>query len=258
MAHGFKHGGVGGSTGGSELVIVGGTTRPSKPSQNMVWVNTGIDITEYALYATEPESPVEGMVWITIADSGDIKIVSPVRGDWITVYPISAKQYISGAWLDVEAKSYQNGTWVEWITKKYLFKSGEGALVGFSKGTSHACTISQTTTSVKITTTAVAGGEGLWITSDKHNLSKAKAVQIRAKCTPKSYTSDADWNGKFLVTSAKITDVASVPSAVAITTLTENSVETVYEIDVFNLDNSYYIGFWGQANVEIFDLCIIE
>jgi hypothetical protein len=40
----------------------------------------------------------------------------------ITVYPLSAKQYVNGAWVDKEAKSYQNGAWVEWMT--YLYNRG--------------------------------------------------------------------------------------------------------------------------------------
>ena len=40
----------------------------------------------------------------------------------ITVYPISAKQYIGGAWVDVAAKSYQGGAWVDWI--RYLYHAG--------------------------------------------------------------------------------------------------------------------------------------
>lgn len=58
----------------------------------------------------------EGAVWVTLANSGRIKVVSPVGGDWITIYPISAKQYVNGAWVDRAAKSYQNGAWVDWFT----------------------------------------------------------------------------------------------------------------------------------------------
>ena len=108
----FNAGGAGG--GGLELKIVGGTTRPRKPSQNMIWINTPNEITRYALQSVEPSNPIEGMVLITISDSGSIKVVSPVGGDWITVYPISAKQYIGGAWVDKSAKSYQYGEWVDW------------------------------------------------------------------------------------------------------------------------------------------------
>ena len=122
----FLHGNGGsggGSGGGSELTIVGGTTRPATATQNTIWVNTDTEITDYTLSGAEPTSPVEGMVWITIGASGSIKMASPVGGDWITVYPLSAKQYISGAWVGKAAESYQNGEWVEWI--RYLYNKGD-------------------------------------------------------------------------------------------------------------------------------------
>lgn len=113
----------GGGVGGAELKVVGGTTRPAKPTQNMIWVNTEHEITSYVFSAIQPDAPVAGMVWITIGDSGNIKIPSPVGKDWITVYPLSAKQYISGAWVNKEVKSYQNGEWVAWWNGE-LFDNG--------------------------------------------------------------------------------------------------------------------------------------
>lgn len=112
--------GGGGSGGGSELVIVGGTTRPAKAAQNTIWLNTVVEITSYVLSASEPGTPVEGMAWVTIGDTGRIVATSPIGGNWITVYPLSAKQYISGAWKSVEAKSYQNGEWNYWIYYLYI------------------------------------------------------------------------------------------------------------------------------------------
>lgn len=114
----FNMSGSGGS-GGFELSIVGGTTRPTKASHNMVWVDTDVEITEYVLSAIEPQNPVSGMVWVRIGNSGSTKVVSTIGDDWITVYPLSAKQYISGAWVDKTARSYQNGTWVDWILNLY-------------------------------------------------------------------------------------------------------------------------------------------
>jgi hypothetical protein len=117
-----RRGGSGGG-GGSELVIVGGTTSPAKATHNTIWLNTPNTITSYVLSATEPTGPVGGMAWIPIGASGAVKMAAPVGDEWITVYPLSAKQYIGGAWVDVEAKSYQNGEWVGWI--RYLYRKGD-------------------------------------------------------------------------------------------------------------------------------------
>lgn len=55
----------------------------------------------------------EGTVWITTGTSSPVAM-NALKKNSITVYPISAKQYISGAWVDKTAKSYQNGAWVDW------------------------------------------------------------------------------------------------------------------------------------------------
>lgn len=123
MGNVFLHGkGGGGSTGGSELTIVGATTRPAKPTQNTIWVDTDVEITDYVLSATEPENHVDGMVWITIGNSGITKVASPIGGDWITVCPLSAKQYVNGTWVLVDAMLYQYGEWLSVST--YLYHKG--------------------------------------------------------------------------------------------------------------------------------------
>lgn len=73
--------------------------------------------------ATEPNGIAdEGMVWIKIGTESSVEF-NALKKNGLQVYPISAKQYIDGAWVDKAAKSYQNGEWVEWIF--YAFKDGE-------------------------------------------------------------------------------------------------------------------------------------
>ena len=56
----------------------------------------------------------EGMVSIFTGTSSPAEF-NALKKNGITVYPISAKQYVSGAWVEKTAKSYQNGAWVDWI-----------------------------------------------------------------------------------------------------------------------------------------------
>jgi hypothetical protein len=109
----------GGGTGNAaELTIYGGTTRPAKATQNTIWIDTDVEITSYVLSSKEPETPAEGMAWIKIGNSkGSIQANAPVGDNWITVYPITAKQYISGEWVNKTAKSYQNAQWVDWLVR---------------------------------------------------------------------------------------------------------------------------------------------
>lgn len=118
-----RRGGSSGGAGGSELVIVGGTTSPAKATHNTIWVDTPTEITSYVLAGTEPAIPIAGMVWITIG-AGGAKMVAPVGDEWVVVYPMSAKQYVDGAWVTRTAKSYQNGEWVEWAIDTVLYESG--------------------------------------------------------------------------------------------------------------------------------------
>lgn len=102
--------------------VVGGTTAPSNPKENMIWVNTSTAITDWVFSATQPTA-ASGRVWISTGTSSPIEF-NALKKNGIQVYPIFAKQYVSGAWVDKEAKSYQNGEWVAWWSK-YLYNRGD-------------------------------------------------------------------------------------------------------------------------------------
>ena len=110
---GWGTGNIGSGSGGLNFKVVGGTSQPASPKENTIWVNTDTGITSYIFSITEPESPVDGMVWISTGTSSPVGF-NALKKNGIQVYPISAKQYISGAWTDVTAKSYQGGEWVYW------------------------------------------------------------------------------------------------------------------------------------------------
>lgn len=110
---GWGNGNLGGGSGGLNFKIVGGKSEPSSQKENMIWVDTDEKITGYTINATEPENPIPGMVWITPGASGEA-VVTVTKKNPIKVYPVSAKQYNNGAWMDVTAKNRQNGEWVDW------------------------------------------------------------------------------------------------------------------------------------------------
>lgn len=113
---------TGGGGGGAALNFkVVGNPQPNNPKENTNWVDTDVKITSWIFSATEPENPVEGMVWITTGISSNARF-NALKKNGIQVYPISAKQYVSGAWVDVEAKTYQNGEWVDWLN--IIFDNG--------------------------------------------------------------------------------------------------------------------------------------
>ncbi len=106
--------------------VVDGTTAPSNPKENVIWVNTSTPITSWMFSATEPTSPDDKMVWISTGTSSTVEF-NALKKNGIQVYPISAKQYIGGAWVDKEIKCYQNGGWKTHVQKLYIVKNGVSA-----------------------------------------------------------------------------------------------------------------------------------
>lgn len=110
------------SGGGASLNFkVFGNPQPANPAENSIWIDTDIDIPSVSFAFAEPANPVEGMVWIYNGASSPVAF-NALKKNEIRVCPISAKQYVSGAWVSKTAQSYQNGAWASWIT--YYYKEG--------------------------------------------------------------------------------------------------------------------------------------
>ena len=53
-----------------------------------------------------------GQVWVPTVTSSTAPF-NALKKNGITVYPMSAKQYINGAWVEKSVRIYQNGAWVD-------------------------------------------------------------------------------------------------------------------------------------------------
>ena len=91
--------------------IVGGATEPTNPKENTIWVNTDAAITEWEFSATEPTG-VAGKVWFPTGSNSQAPF-NALKKNSVTVYPLTAKQYVNGAWVYKTAMIYQNGAWTE-------------------------------------------------------------------------------------------------------------------------------------------------
>lgn len=105
------------SGGGTPLnfKVVGGTSQPSNPTNNTLWVNTSTNITGWMFRTTEPVDKSEGVVWFQTSTSSSLTF-NALKKNNVTVYPTGCKQYVSGAWKDKTLKAYQNGAWVALVT----------------------------------------------------------------------------------------------------------------------------------------------
>lgn len=92
--------------------VVGGTTAPTNPAENCIWVNTSKTITDWVFSATQPTA-ASGRVWIKTGTSSTVEF-NALKKNGIQIYPLSAKQYVSGAWVDKTTKSCHGGEWVDW------------------------------------------------------------------------------------------------------------------------------------------------
>lgn len=109
-------------SGALNFKVVGGVTQPSGPAENTIWVSTDVKITSWIFAFEEPAEPAEGMVWFSLGTSCPVGF-NALKKNAIQVYPLSAKQYVSGAWVDVTALSYQGGAWAEW--QVFFFLDGD-------------------------------------------------------------------------------------------------------------------------------------
>lgn len=113
----------GDDSGGLNFEIVGGTSQPSNPTENMIWVNTSTTITSWVFSEEQPSNPSNGMIWVYIGESSNVRF-NALKNNVIQICPHGIKQYVNGTWVDKTAKSYQNNEWVDWWNGE-LYDSGE-------------------------------------------------------------------------------------------------------------------------------------
>lgn len=237
---------IGGGGGASlNFKIVGGTSAPASPKENTIWVNTSTAITSWAFSATEPETPVAGMVWITTGKSSTAPF-NALKKNNITVYPISAKHYVSGAWVDKTAKSYQNGAWVDWWNGE-LYEYGneyEGVTGGWSADSNSNGTVTFNTNNIYLAgrdgdTYTVAG------TVNSIDLSKYTKLVIKGTKIGEHYNGGCFHAG---VASARgrSNDIVSVES--------KHTGDLLLEIDISSVDSGYVqvgVVFDGRAIAQV-------
>ena len=193
---------VRGGDAGLDFRIEGGTTAPENPKENMIWVNTDEDITEWIFSAEEPVNPTPGAVWFTVGNSA-IASFDALKKNSMFAYPVSSKQYIGGAWVAKEAKTLQSGEWVDWML--CLISGGtieEAVSGGLDKkalayktedGASATPTITVNSDNVKISVKASENGWGIVHTVNKIDLTPYKTLKISAEFNNASDYGNYTW-----------------------------------------------------------------
>lgn len=96
---------------------------PASASENSIAILTTDEMSSWVMSPAEPESPAEGMVWMLTGASSAVGF-NAITENALQIYPLSASQYRSGSWVNVNAKSFQNGSWVDWWIPGTLFFEG--------------------------------------------------------------------------------------------------------------------------------------
>ena len=93
--------------------VIGGTTQPTNPKENTIWVETSNEITGWGFGAEEymPTSPTEGMIWIVSINTSPANF-NALTENSIIISIRDAYQCISGSWVKFNMKIYQGNQWV--------------------------------------------------------------------------------------------------------------------------------------------------
>lgn len=185
--------GGGGGGGGLNYKVVGGTSAPSNPKENTIWVNTSTEITSHVFSATQPTGS-EGMVWFKTETICNVNF-NALKKNVLQVYPLSAKQYVSGAWVDKTAKIYQGGAWKEFVRLPVLNSSyPENVTLSDNNTTSATFKVQIATAGVPasytyqwyVNGTAVSGATSATYT--RSNLVKPETLSVYCKVTNEAGT----------------------------------------------------------------------
>lgn len=210
------------------------------PKENTIGIITTTAINGWVFSATEPTEPVEGMVWITVGTSSTVEF-NTLKKNAIQVYPLSAKQYVDGAWVDVPAYSYQGGEWVSWNTDLVIFKAGTGAVQEYTTKKGDSGAISVTASKIAIDYTGNGNGSDVvYYTKSKFNTSGYSTLRLTGNFS--EIDTDNDYTGFGLMSSVPITDNFSAQSWVASKGIPQAASKT-YDLDISSCNDSYYIVF---------------
>jgi hypothetical protein len=213
-------------------------------------VNTETEVTGWIFGAEEPTSPVSGMVWLFVMIHGPVKF-NALKEHGIMVYPVSAKQYVSGAWEDKPIMIYQDGAWGDFTF--YIFKSGSGKKVDLTPYKEESnCIVTIGTDTLELSWTGEAYCVGVF-TTNKIDLTDYSYLKM--EYTSATVGSDASWKTAFGVSNGNYAGATTAKALdVARKTVTKSTSLRTDTLDISSLSGSYYIGVYGSGKATISNL----
>ena len=249
MAKGFKAGAGCGAP--LNFKVVGGTSAPSNPKENDIWVETSNAITGWVVSPTQPTAS-DGLVWILMDESSTTNF-NALRKNAIQVYSKKAQQYINGVFLPLIAYIYQ-GAWKQFSFKRtHLFESGYGQRVNLTIGCESNNMTDITADYVNFRDT----GRQSWIrSSGKIDISQYTKLCAEVTCTYAGSNDKSIYNGGLRVASSGWTTANSINESAyaALGHFSIHSTRRTYTLDITKITGSYYVGISGGYGGIVYNL----
>ena len=231
--------------------VVGGPNQPENPAENMIWVQTeDTNIDKVHISSGMPIGYSDKDIWIYNCTYSNVAFDAIKIGNdsMNTVYPISAKQYISGEWVAKTAKIYQGGEWIQFSSDRYyLFKSGEGALVSLKTYRETKAKVSVTTDNISTSASSNGNCYASIRTESKINLSDYTKMCI-------TYTADTpEWDGNiaFVTSTAFTSGDSQSANFIATAPIGETTFATTAIVDLLTISESLYCGFYYCGTLSV-------
>ena len=102
-----------------ELTIEGGTTQPTNPKDNTIWVNTDVDLGLTYLAPNAPSNPQVGDVWVNTTNkynsngtNASTNLIRVNDNPYLEINVLNISQWDGSAWVTRENSAiYANGAW---------------------------------------------------------------------------------------------------------------------------------------------------
>lgn len=164
------------------------------PKANTIGIISTTEMTGWIIDANQPENMTDGMVWLQVGTESAAEF-NALKKNGLQVYPLFAKQYISGELVYKPSKIYQNNEWVDLVT--YLFRYGKQSYTWKAIGKRSSSASNNTAKAPTATTNAdgsvtlkMTGGtstmqnRGGYICEQSVDLTNITSITVKADLTP--------------------------------------------------------------------------
>ena len=228
--------------------VVGGANQPINPKENTIWVQTEDEINDWIFSITEPITLEEGILWFIMHPLSATPFNTIKEGN-IQAYPIAARQYINGEWINKTASIYQNNTWIQFsVAKCYLFKAGSGAITSLKTYQESSATITVTDDAISTTASSTTECYATCRTEKVIDLSPYSTMYFTYTASGRKYAEGC----KVGVVNKPCTtgDITNTTLATE-TALSNSSTSKTVSVDLSSINDSLYccFGFCGKLKV---------